>query len=179
MIILCKIYSQTGTDTIRFFSILIPKYTNNEITFLYMVRLLDEWNSNSVVYSFPTHCSMLEAQQAQRWYLHPNSITLPLSTPTPGGWRGTINVIIISWPEYLTHYLMSGDTPCHLNYNSLAVTGLHQELPPEGPQEDPHGREAVQLQLGGMWLEVCSVWRVDETPQKTHGDEALQVSPLW
>ena len=31
-----------------------------------MVRLLDEWNSNSVVYSFPTHCSMLEAQQAQR-----------------------------------------------------------------------------------------------------------------
>ena len=59
-----------------------------------------------------------------------------------------------------------------------SVSGVHQEFSPEGPQADPHGREAVQLLLGGLWLEVRQVGRADPPPQEAHRHEALQVLPL-
>ena len=74
-----------------------------------------------------------------------------------------------------------------------SVSGLHQELPPEGPHEDPHGREAVPVLLGGLRLEILQVWspanrtriynifrvrRADPSLQEAHGNQALQMSSL-
>ena len=60
----------------------------------------------------------------------------------------------------------------------LCKTGLHQELPPEGPQEDPHRGEALRVLLERMLVEVCPVRRADEALQETHRVQALQVPPL-
>ncbi|KAJ8273962.1 hypothetical protein COCON_G00085870 [Conger conger] len=42
----------------------------------------------------------------------------------------------------------------HLHLHRLHQN-LHQELAPEGPPPNTHRREAILLQLGGVWLEVC------------------------
>ena len=63
--------------------------------------------------------------------------------------------------------------------NILYISGLHQEFPPQGPQEDPHGGETVRVFLARLWLEVCPIRRTDATSQKTHGNETFQVSSLW
>ena len=43
----------------------------------------------------------------------------------------------------------------------------------------PLRREALPLQLGRLWLEVCQVWRADTSLQEAHGTPALPVSPVW
>ena len=49
---------------------------------------------------------------------------------------------------------------------------------PEGAQEDPHRREAIQVQLGGVQREVCQVGHPDQALQEAHGGEAISVPPL-
>ena len=58
------------------------------------------------------------------------------------------------------------------------VSGVHEELPPEGAQADAHGREAVLLLVGRLRLEVCPLRRAHQTSQEAHRHEALQVSSV-
>ena len=59
-----------------------------------------------------------------------------------------------------------------------SFSGLHQEFPPEGAQANAHRREAVQLLLAGVRLEVCQIGRAHKASEETHGKQTFQVSPL-
>ena len=49
---------------------------------------------------------------------------------------------------------------------------------PEGAQEEPHGREALQVHLGGVQCRVCPVGHPVTALQEAHRGETLQVPPL-
>ena len=61
---------------------------------------------------------------------------------------------------------------------SLCFSGLHEEFAPEGAQADAHRREAVQLLVAGVRLEVCQIGRAHEASEETHGQQTFQMSPL-
>ena len=56
---------------------------------------------------------------------------------------------------------------------------LHQVQPLEGPPQDSHRREAIYLRLERLRLEVCQIWRADQTLPQTYGWQALSMSPVW
>ena len=62
--------------------------------------------------------------------------------------------------------------------NDFYVAGLHEEFAPEGAQADAHRREAVQLLVAGVRLEVCQVGRAHQASEETHGQQTFQMSPL-
>ena len=66
---------------------------------------------------------------------------------------------------------------CRLT-NSFDISGVHKELPLEGAQADPHGREAVLLLLGRLRLEVREVRRADQAPQEAYRHETIQMPSL-
>ena len=61
----------------------------------------------------------------------------------------------------------------------LSFPGLHEEFPFKGSQANAHWREAVQLLLAWVRLEVCQVGRAHKTSEETHGKQTFQMSPLW
>ncbi|XP_076170744.1 uncharacterized protein LOC143148348 isoform X4 [Ptiloglossa arizonensis] len=56
--------------------------------------------------------------------------------------------------------------------------GLHQELASEGPSEDAHGREAVQVQLGRLRVAIRALRRADAPLSQAHRRETVQVPAL-
>lgn len=56
---------------------------------------------------------------------------------------------------------------------------LHKKFSPEGTSENTHRREAVQMHVGRLHLEVCPFGWTDQALPQTHGSEAIQVRGLW
>ena len=73
-----------------------------------------------------------------------------------------------------------GSTALHYKPKLIfsSFPGLHEEFALEGAQANPHGREAVQLLLAGVRLEVCQIGRAHKASEETHGKQTFQVSPL-
>lgn len=56
---------------------------------------------------------------------------------------------------------------------------IHKEFSPEGTPENTHRREALQMHVGRLHLEVCPLGWTDQALPQTHGSEAIQVRGLW
>ena len=65
-----------------------------------------------------------------------------------------------------------------LIFNISLFPGLHEEFPLEGAQANAHRREALQLLVARVRLEICEIGRADEASEETHGKQTFQMSPL-
>jgi hypothetical protein len=50
---------------------------------------------------------------------------------------------------------------------------VHEILSFKGSQKDTYRWEAVHLHMGGMHMEVCTVWWADSSLSQTHRTEAF------